>query len=97
MQRHGGGVGTGRPASPKRPARRSPGDLGRVHLLNPLPGKKGARIDAGKYTAVRQAILKAVPKAPRAIGFSALIDQVRRQLPGGEIPGGGVLAWYVTC
>ena len=43
-----------------------------------------------------RAILTSVPRAPRSVGFSALVDLVRRSLPAGEIPGGGSIPWYVT-
>ena len=69
---------------------------GKVVLLNGNTGRKGPRLDGGKYSAVRKAILKAVPRSPRHIGFAALIDLVRENLPEGEIPGGGSIPWYVT-
>lgn len=85
-----------RTAHTRRSAARDRKDLGKVVLRNGRTGGKGPRLDGGKYSAVRRAILKCVPRAPRSIGFAALIDAVRRHLPEGEIPGGGSIPWYVT-
>jgi len=79
-----------------RAAVRDQMDPGRVLLLNGRTGGKGPRLDGGKYSAVRRAILKSVPRSPRGIGFAALIERVVQNLPEGEIPGGGSVSWYVT-
>lgn len=57
---------------------------------------ENVRIDAGKYDAVRRAILKAVPQNADGIAFKELPRSVKKHLPAGEIPGGGSLNWYVT-
>ncbi len=82
--------------SKKQTAARDRKDPGKVVLLNANTERNGPRLDGGKYSAVRRAVLKSVPRSPRHIGFAALIDQVRRNLPEGEIPGGGSIPWYVT-
>lgn len=62
----------------------------------PNTGRDNVRIDQKKYDAVRRAIMKAVPRGKDGIAFKELPQAVKRQLPGGEIPGGGALNWYVT-
>jgi hypothetical protein len=64
--------------------------------VNYAKGEGGTRIDAAKYEAVKKAILKAVPKSERGIEFRELGAAVEEHLPGGKIPGGGSIMWYVT-
>lgn len=64
--------------------------------VNYAKGAGGTRIEAAKYEAVKRAILKAVPRSARGIEFLDLIDAVKEHLPGGKIPGGGSIPWYVT-
>lgn len=80
-------------ANKKRPA------ADKVATENITPGAGGVRIDAARYRAVRKAILEAVPpksRQPDGIPFKDLPGAVRRLLPGGAIPGGGSISWYVT-
>lgn len=73
------------------------GSADRFLLLNPNTGRPDRTIDAEKYAAVKKAILKAVPKGPRnTIAFRDLAAATKKHLPGGRIPGGGALMWYVT-
>lgn len=60
------------------------------------PGTEGTRISRAKYDAAREALLAVIPPAPGSIAFSELPAAVRARLPGGEIPGGGSVSWYVT-
>lgn len=69
---------------------------GKVQTLNITAGKGGTRIDARKYAALREAILQALREHPDGLSFKALPDAVLERLPGGEIPGGGSIMWYLT-
>lgn len=64
--------------------------------INYARGTGGTRIDAAKYEAVKHAILKSVPRSARGIEFMELINAVTDHLPGGKIPGGGSIPWYIT-
>ncbi len=64
--------------------------------LNANPRVGGTRIDRKKYEAVRAAMLKAVPREPARLPYKLLAEAVADRLPGGEIPGGGAILWYVT-
>lgn len=73
------------------------GSAHRFLVLNPDTGRPGRTIDAEKCVAVGKAILKAVPKGSRnTIAFRDLTAAKKKYLPGGRIPGGGALMWYVT-
>lgn len=67
-----------------------------IRTLNVNPGVGGANVNKERYEAVRKAILKAVPKSKEGIAFVDLPKAVGRHLPGGKIPGGGSIPWYVT-
>ncbi|GAB4327551.1 MAG: hypothetical protein Kow0010_11080 [Dehalococcoidia bacterium] len=59
------------------------------------PGSR-TPVDAAKYRAVREAMLRAVPATDEGIAFQELPAAVQKQLPGGRIPGGGSIGWYTT-
>lgn len=59
------------------------------------PGSR-TPVDASKYQAVREAMLRAVPSTQEGIRFKDLPAAVQQFLPGGEIPGGGSIGWYTT-
>lgn len=68
----------------------------RVMTASPNTGRDNVRIDAEKYDALRNAILRVLPARPPGLEFKKLPDAVRAHLPGGKIPGGGSLRWYTT-
>lgn len=59
------------------------------------PGSR-TPVDAAKYSAVREAVLRAVPSTREGIRFKELPAAVLQLLPGGQIPGGGSIGWYTT-
>lgn len=67
-----------------------------IQTLNINPGVGGARVNPERYAAVKKAILRAVPRSKQGIAFKDLPKAVARHLPGGKIPGGGSISWYVT-
>ena len=67
-----------------------------IETLNVNPGVGGARVNKARYEAMREALLKAVPRSEEGIAFRALPNVVKEYLPGGELPGGGSIGWYVT-
>lgn len=68
----------------------------KVLMHNPNTGRPDRNIDGQRYDAVRKAILKVVPREGEGIAFADLPAAVRKQLPNGEIPGGGAINWYTT-
>jgi hypothetical protein len=60
-------------------------------------GGPGTSIEAEKYWAVREAILKAVPVSDCGFAFRSLAREVEQRLPGGKLPGGGAVSRYVTA
>lgn len=67
-----------------------------IETLNVNPGVGGARVNRARYEAMRKALLKAVPEGKDGIAFRELPNAVKVHLPGGELPGGGSIGWYVT-
>ena len=68
----------------------------RIQTRHPDPAKAGANIDAAKYWAVREAILRVLPTDDEGLPFADLPTEVAARLPGRALPGGGAIGWYVT-
>jgi hypothetical protein len=62
---------------------------------NPGKGKKGPRIDATRYDAMKAAILAVVPRDEDGVTFASLPKLVEKRLPG-EVFAGASIAWYVA-
>jgi hypothetical protein len=60
------------------------------------PGKT-YRVDAGKYAAMREAVLQVLPTEAPGMAVSALIVAVKPQLPDALFPGGDTAGWWVKC
>ena len=60
------------------------------------PGKT-YRVDAAKYAAMREAVLKALPVDAPGMPVAALIAAVKPQLPETLFPGGETAGWWVKC
>ena len=68
----------------------------RVQTRHPDPGKSGPRISRVKYDAVREALLKAVPRDPEGVLFKELPERVRRLLPRRVRENLGSINWYTV-
>ena len=64
----------------------------RILTLHPQ-GKQGTRIDRGKYEAMRQAILRCVPRGEEGVSFQGLPRSVHPLLPKPLFEGASV-TWY---
>jgi hypothetical protein len=74
-----------------------PQELGdKVLCQTPTPGKQPTRIDRWKYEAVRQAILKVVPRRGDGMPFSELSEKVKSALPAKQLAELGSVSWYTT-
>lgn len=60
------------------------------------PGKT-YRVDARKYGAMREAVLKVLPAAAPGMAVSELISAVMPELPQDLFPGGDKAGWWVKC
>lgn len=66
-----------------------------VATKNPGQGKRGPRIDAARYHAMKTALLAVIPKAGDGVRFADLERLVERRLPRATFAGASVL-WYAT-
>ncbi|MGV8833581.1 MAG: DUF6958 family protein [Devosia sp.] len=60
------------------------------------PGKT-YRVDAAKYAAMRNAMLKVLPAVPPGMPVAAAIDAVKSHLPEDLFPRGDTAGWWVKC
>jgi hypothetical protein len=52
------------------------------------------RVDAAKYEAMRQALLKALPGGSPGLTQAEMLEAVRRHLPEDLFPGGAKAGWW---
>lgn len=60
------------------------------------PGKT-YRVDADKFSAMKAAVLAALPQAAPGMSVSDLIAAVKPSLPEDLFPGGGKAGWWVKA
>ena len=60
------------------------------------PGKT-YRVDAAKYTNMRQAVLAVTPPEPPGLTPTEIIDAVKPHLSETLFPGGETAGWWVKC
>lgn len=65
-----------------------------VDLSNPNRPGFIRRVDAGKYEAVRTAILAVLQREAAGLPFSELVAGVRTHLPERLFPGGTTCGWW---
>lgn len=70
--------------------------MDRVEARHPDPEKKGVRILKWKYDAVREAILKVVPKEEPGLPFKELSIRVEEALAPDSRSELGSIGWYTT-
>lgn len=66
-----------------------------VATKNPGKGKKGPRVDAARYEAMKTALLAVIPQGGDGVRFADLAGLVKKRLPAATFEGASVL-WYVT-
>jgi hypothetical protein len=66
-----------------------------IRTKNPGKGKVGPRIDAGRYDAMKAAILAVVPKGGEGVTFASLPKRVEERLPAAVFKGASIM-WYAT-
>ena len=85
-----------RKAAPERPARRAArrATPPRVTVENVNHPGKTLRVDAGKYAAMRSALLRALPARPPGLTQAEMFAAVKRHLPESLFPGGAKAGWW---
>ncbi len=66
-----------------------------MQALNVNKGKKGMRLSAERYHAVKEAILAALPPGEEGLLFKDLPGEVASRVPAGLFEGASI-AWYTT-
>lgn len=84
-------------APTKRRARRTKESAERVVVENVNVPGYATSVDAAKYAAMRQALLKALPAAKPGLTQAEMLDAVLPHLPEALFPGGEKAGWWVKC
>ena len=66
-----------------------------IATKNPGKGKKGPRIDATRYDAMKAALLAVVPRGGDGVTFASLPKLAEKRLAG-DVFAGASIPWYVT-
>jgi hypothetical protein len=70
---------------------------GKIEVENVnLPGHS-RRVDAGKYQAMKQAMLKTLPATSPGLTLAELRPRLYPQLPEDLFPGGATAGWWVKA
>ncbi len=67
-----------------------------IQIRHPQPGKAAPRIARAKYVAIRDAILRAVPREHEGMPFRELPARVARLLPRPVKERLGSVTWYTV-
>ncbi len=69
----------------------------RVVVENVMSPGRTITIDAKKYTAMKRALLKVLPKKAPGLTQAEMWDAVPAHLPEAEFPGGAKAGWWTKC
>lgn len=69
----------------------------KIAIQNVLQPGKTYNVDAAKYEAMKQAVLKAAPKKAPGLTPAELIAAVKPRLPQDLFPGGDTAGWWVKA
>lgn len=69
----------------------------RIEIENVLQPGKTYRVDAGKFAAMRDAVLAALPKGEPGLTPSELKARVLASLPEALFPGGDKAGWWLKA
>ncbi|NUB44015.1 hypothetical protein GEU84_006455 [Fertoebacter nigrum] len=69
----------------------------KIAVENALQPGKTYNVDAGKFTAMRAAVLAVVPDAPPGLTPAQIIAAVAPHLPPALFPGGEKAGWWVKA
>lgn len=68
--------------------------MDKIDVENPSTPGRTVRLDAAKYTAMRDLYLAALPSEPPGLTPAQIIDIVRPDLPDDLFPGGATAGWW---
>ena len=71
--------------------------LDRVFVENVMSPGRTFRVDANKYSAMKAALLKVLPKKVPGLTQSEMRTAVIAHLPEAEFPGGAKAGWWMKC
>lgn len=69
----------------------------RIEIENVLQPGKTYRVDAGKFAAVRDAVLAALPAQPPGLTVAETKSAALARLPETLFPGGDKLGWWIKA
>jgi hypothetical protein len=69
----------------------------RVTVHNILSPHHVMQVDAIKYAAMRQALLKVLPRKAPGLTAAQMATAVLPHLPEAEFPGGAKAGWWMKC
>src|SRR3989338_5403614 len=69
----------------------------KIEVLNVGQPSKTCRVDAAKYTEMRERMLDVLPDAPPGMTVANVIDAVRPSLSDTLFPQGETCGWWVKC
>jgi hypothetical protein len=81
----------------KAPTAKSASNDNRITVRNPNVPDSSSTVDAVKYHAMKQALLKALPQQSPGLTQAEMFDAVLPHLPEEIFPGGAKAGWWVKC
>jgi hypothetical protein len=78
-------------------ATKPPPARARVTVQNILSPNHVTQVDAVKYNAMRNALLKVLPRKKPGIIYSEIRERVLPELPDDVFPAGATAGWWTKC
>ena len=69
----------------------------RITVQNIVSPSHVTQVDAVKYEAMREALLKVLPRKKPGLTQAEMREQVLPHLPGSEFPEGAKAGWWLKC
>ena len=70
---------------------------GKIAVENVHTPGRTVNVDADKYTAMRKALLKALPKKAPGLTQAEMLDALKLHLSEALFPGGEKAGWWMKC
>lgn len=70
---------------------------GKITVENVNTPGRTSRVDATKYMAMKDAMLKALPESAPGLSQAEIIEAVKPYLPEELYPGGNTAGWWMKC
>ena len=69
----------------------------KIEVLNVNHPGTSSRVDAGKYEAMKQAILSTLPTGKPGVKIAEASKAAKSKLPENLFPGGSTAGWWFKC